>query len=123
VEVRNTRPDPPIFSRDSETLLEDLCLALRNVAVWDSDLPDGQRVAKFVAEASAVHAELVKREVNYEDRVHELSTETGWQMGTLLEDCLGFPTTSPYVREADGVRRRFRCPLCRKAEVPVGTEM
>jgi hypothetical protein len=123
MEVRNTPPEPPTASRTSDTLIEDLCLALRKVAVWDYHVPNDRRVVEFIEDVRAIQDELRKREVNYEARIRQLSGETGWQMETLLEDCLGFPATAPYVREKDGVRRRFRCPLCGKAEFPVETQM
>lgn len=39
-------------------------------------------------------------------------------MAPLLEETLRFPAVVPAVREADGVRRQYRCPRCRSAEVP-----
>jgi len=39
-------------------------------------------------------------------------------MDRMLEDCLHFPESLPYVRELDGIRRTFRCLRCRAAERP-----
>jgi len=42
-------------------------------------------------------------------------------MDELLADCLAYPTRMPYEKGFDGVRERFRCQLCRKAEHPQET--
>src|SRR6266508_3685719 len=114
--MANTPPEPPIRDRDDTKLLEDLCIALRNVGVWDSELPDGDTVGKFVEETKMIHAELKQRGVDLDTRVSQLSTKAGWLMGDLLNDCLDFPKTLPYVKEADGIRRYFRCWLCAERE-------
>src|SRR5205085_1010601 len=53
------------------------------------------------------------------ERLAELSEQTRWLMPQLLEDCLRFPEVLPLVRDRDGIRRRLRCWLCRKAEWPI----
>ena len=98
MEVRNTPPSSRIVSRDSGSLLEDLYIALRNVAVWDSDLPSG-------------------RDVNYEARITELSGETGWRIATLLEDCLRFPATTPFVR-GGGRAETIPLSIVRESRIP-----
>jgi hypothetical protein len=118
VEVRNTSPSSPIVSRTSETLIEDLCLALRNVGVMNRNLPNGFRIVESIDEVKAIYAELLKRDVNSDGRIRHLSGETGWQMEVLLADCLAFPGVCPYVREADGIRKQFRCRQCKMAEFP-----
>jgi hypothetical protein len=114
--MANTPPEPPIKDRDSKKLLEDLCIALRNVGVWDSELPGGDAVRNYIEESKMIHAELKRRGVDLDTRVSQLSDESGWLMGELLKDCLDFPTTLPYVKEADGIRRYFRCWLCKERE-------
>ena len=50
--------------------------------------------------------------------MRRLSAETGWDMVSLLDDCRGNPAIRPYLREADGIRRAFRCSACKRAERP-----
>jgi hypothetical protein len=114
--MANTPPEPPIRDRDNKKLLEDLCIGLRNVGVWDSELPGGDTVRNYIEETKMIHAELKRRGVDVDTRVSQLSDESGWLMGELLEDCLDFPKTLPYVKEADGIRRYFRCWLCVERE-------
>jgi hypothetical protein len=114
--MANTPPEPPIRDRDNKKLLEDLCIGLRNVGLWDSELPDGDTVRNYIEETKMIHAELKRRGVDVDTRVSQLSDESGWLMGELLEDCLDFPKTLPYVKEADGIRRYFRCWLCVERE-------
>jgi hypothetical protein len=115
----NTPPPPPPDQRDTDTLVEDLCVALRNVGVHDSELPDGARVLKAIEQVRTFHQELVRRGVGLSDRLEELSQQTRWRMGELLDECLRFPAVMPYVKEMDGVRRYLRCGLCGRAERPV----
>jgi len=112
-----------MVSRDSDELIEDLCLALRNVAIGNYGLPGDQRIVKYIDEVKALYAEILKRDVNSEVRIRQLSGETGWQMEVLLADCLAFPAVCPYLRDEDGIRKYFRCPLCRKAEFPVDSKL
>lgn len=114
--MANTPPDPPIKDRDSKKLLEDLCIALRNVGVWDAEVPDGGTVRRYIEETKMIHAELKGRGVDFDARIAQLSHESGWLMGELLKDCLDFPKALPYVKEADGIRRYFRCWLCGERE-------
>ncbi len=116
--MRNTLPEPPIEERDTTKLLEDLCLALRDVGVGDYGLPDNEGGVANVARVQQIHAELQKRAVDYGPRVAQLSDETEWQMELLLQDCLAYPEVIPYVRESDGVRRALRCYICREREFP-----
>jgi hypothetical protein len=91
--MANTPPEPPIRDRDNKKLLEDLCIGLRNVGVWDSELPGGDTVRNYIEETKMIHAELKRRGVDVDTRVSQLSDESGWLMGELLEDCLDFPKT------------------------------
>jgi hypothetical protein len=121
VEVRNTPPKPPVVSRDSTALLEDLCLALRDVSVFNGHLPNGAVIVEKINNVKAIFAELSKRGVAVEPTVHELSAKTNHQLDDLLADCLGYPVRIPYDKGLDGVRERFRCQLCRSAEHPEET--
>lgn len=116
--MRNTLPEKPIEQRDTPKLIEDLCVALRDVGVRDFDLPNNERGLASIECVQQIHAELEKRAVDYRLRVAQLSDETKWQMERLLRECLAYPEVVPYVREADGVRRAFRCRVCRKREFP-----
>jgi len=118
--MANTPPKPPIGERSDETLVEELCLALRNVGVFDSGLylPNNSKVRMLVEEVCDIHAELVRRKINISPRISLLSKETSWKMDDLLADCLVYPKRQPYVKELDGIRRTLRCHLCRKAERP-----
>jgi hypothetical protein len=116
--MHDTPPPPPPQERDTVTLLEDLCVALRDVGVYDYELPAGARVLKAVEDVRAIHHELEHRGADPTERLAELSEQTRWQMAALLQDCLGYPQVTPYVREQDGVRRHLRCYLCRQAERP-----
>lgn len=116
--MANTPPRPPVHQRSDEELLEDLCRELREVAVNESDLPQGDRVITHVREVCAVHAELASRRIDPRSTLERLSEETRWQIPLLLTDCLAYPRQLPYVREPDGIRRHLRCHLCTKAERP-----
>jgi len=123
VEVRNTPPKLPISSRKSSDLIEDFCIALRNVSVFGHDLPNGARVVEKIEEVTAVFAELSKRGVDLTEHIQQLSYQTTWQMDALLRDCLAYPNAIPYVRDADGIRAYFRCNLCGKAEFPSDSQL
>ena len=116
--MRNSPPPPPPHERDTPTLVEDLCVALRDVGVHDYELPRGERVLKAIINVKAIHGELRRRQVDLAARLQELSQQTRWQTEVLLADCLHFPEVMPHVREADGVRRTLRCGLCARAERP-----
>lgn len=116
--MRNSLPEPPIDERETTKLLEDLCLALRDVGVADYSLPDNEGSVAHITRVQQIHAELKKRAVDCGPRVAQLSDETEWQMELLLQDCLAYPEVIPYVRESDGVRRAFRCYICREREFP-----
>ena len=99
-------------------LLDDLCVALREVGVRDYELPGGERVVKALEDVREIDAELRRREVDASTRLRELSTQTHWRMDELLAECREYPATIPYVKEEDGIRRRLRCTICGKAERP-----
>lgn len=116
--MRNTSPEPPIAERATPKLLEDLCLALRDVGVRDHSLPDNDHALAAVRNVQTIHEELEKRGVDLTARLSLLSEETQWQMEPLLRECLSFPDAVPYVRESDGIRRAFRCYVCERREFP-----
>lgn len=118
VEFRNTPRRPSIGDRESRELLNDLCIALRDVAVRERSLPKGEDAQASVREAVAIALELEKRHVDVRERLQQVSQETGWLMTHLLEDCKRFPDVVPRVRELDGIRRYFRCHYCKAAERP-----
>jgi hypothetical protein len=116
VEVRNTPLKEPVPSRDSAVLIEDLGLALRGVAVFNGHLPDGAVIVEKIDNVKAIVAELSKRSIDVIPTLGELSIRTNLKKADLLADCLAYPTRMPYEKGLDGVRERFRCPLCRKEE-------
>ena len=96
-------------SRDSHELIEDLCFALRNVAVGNYGLPQDQRIVRHIGEVKALYAEILKRDVNTDVRIRQLSGETGWQMEVLLADCLA--------ADSEGWRSAFRTDVDHDSEV------
>ena len=70
--MRNTTPRSPIEKRSDLELLEDLCIALRNVGVRESNLPDGSRVKQDISEVCAIHQELTRRGVDSSSRLSKL---------------------------------------------------
>jgi hypothetical protein len=114
VEFRDTPPRPPMANRTVNDLLEDLCLAFREVGIREWVPASGNAAAEVLA----IAAELDARGVNVADRLNRLSEETGWMMPRLLEECRRSPAGPLYVTELDGVRRRLRCRYCQAAEHP-----
>src|SRR5690242_6375754 len=116
--MHDTPPPPPVVDRTVETLLEDLCVALRYVGVQNGAGPRGRQA---IEEACEIKRELDKRGVDPTQRLTTLTQETRWRMDELLKDCLDFPRRTPEVKELDGVRRGLRCPLCGIREYPLAT--
>jgi len=116
--MRDTAPRQAIERRATDELLDDLCLALRDVGVRDYCLPDDESVTSFIKEVQLISSELKQRNTDFKNWIERLSDETGWQMEQLLQECLLYPEVIPYVRERDGVRRVFRCSICGKRERP-----
>jgi len=115
--MRNTPSIPPLEERDDTTLIEDLCLALRDVGgYWCPE--DASQSAPKIEEVKRIYALLLERRVGVTNRIDRLSEETSWRMADLLSDCLGYPNVLPYVKDKDGIRRALRCALCGKGEVP-----
>lgn len=119
--MRNTPRKPPPSTRDSSVLLDDLCLALRDVTVFNGHLPNGAVVVEKIDDVKAIFAELSKRGVEVAPTLEELSSKTNRKMEDLLEDCLAYPERAPYEKGLDSIQERLRCSLCRKAERPEET--
>ena len=109
--MRPTSERGPVASRQSQELLEDLCVALRDVGV-------GGRDTDAIDDVRAILAELDVRDVDPAPRLLTLSRETGWLMIDLLEQVVRGGHQRPQVRAADGVRVALRCPHCGAAEYP-----
>ena len=97
MEIRNTLPPPSIRDQDDSSVIEELCLALREVGVLNAQLPDGQKVRKGIAYVKGLSAELEHRDVDPSSRIARLSLETNWDMESLLRDTLAFPQAVPYL--------------------------
>ena len=108
----------PMKQRQTDELIEDLCLALRDVGVRTWSLPNDDFAVSAVRNVQQIYALLKQRNADVRPRIEHLSEETSWQMETLLQECLAFPDVVPYVRDADGVRRALRCGICQKREHP-----
>ena len=108
--MRPSPPELPIPSRPTETLLEDLDVALRKVALkyHPSDVDSVRRI----------HAELQQRTVKLGRILRKLSKATGWMMDDLLEQCLSGTEEYPRVRLLNGLRRDQLCYGCKKRERP-----
>ena len=97
MEVRNTPPRPPLPEWDDSSVLEEMCLALRDVGVANPELPDGEYVRIAVTRAKALGAELIARGIDPKPRLERLSSETGWDTVALYRDTLAFPDAVPYL--------------------------
>jgi len=116
--MQSTPPPLPMKQRPTDELVEDLCLALRDVGVRTYSLPDDERAVSAVRSVQQIYALLKQRNADIRARIKQLSEETSWQMDTLLQECLAFPEVVPYVKDADGIRRALRCYNCQKREFP-----
>jgi hypothetical protein len=116
--MRNTPPLLPVAQRPTDELIEDLCLALRDVGVRTWSLPSDERAISAVKSVKEIYALLEQRNADFRARIERLSEETSWQMETLLRECRAFPEVIPFVKDADGVRRALRCSICQRRELP-----
>ena len=114
--MRSTPPPPPISERSDTRVVEDLCLAVRNVGVWEHALPTDARALAHVQEVQVLPVELQQRNVDATARLERLSEETGWLMPQLLDECLRFPTILPRVRLLDGRLRSEVLAMRRREE-------
>jgi hypothetical protein len=120
--MRNSEPRPSLSDLPSGDVVEELCLALRDVGTHDSwgDLSDWSKAA--IERAQAADLELRSRGVDASERVVGLSVETGWRLDDLLEQCRKYPSLRPRLREGDGIRRALRCHGCSARERPESDE-
>ena len=116
--MQSTPPPLPFEQRPTDELIEDLCLALRDVGVRTYSLPNDERAISAVRCVQKIYELLELRKIDALARIERLSKETSWQMETLLQECLAFPKVVPYVKDTDGVRRALRCSICQKRECP-----
>lgn len=116
--MQSTPPLLPISQRPTKELIEDLCLALRDVGVRTYGLPNGEVAISAIRTVQDIYALLKVRDADVQARIERLSKETSWQMDVLLEESLAFPDVVPYVKESDGIRLALRCNVCRVRELP-----
>lgn len=116
--MKNTPPLLPVAQRSNHEIIEELCLALRDVGVRTYSLPNDERAISAVRKVQEIYILLKQRNVDFQTRIERLSEETSWQMEPLLKECLDFPNVVPFVRDADGIRRALRCSICQKNEHP-----
>jgi hypothetical protein len=120
--MRPTESPPPRSERPSDELIEELCLALRDVGVATQFLPfrgPEPDIEKQVDRVQAVSRELQRREVDPGPRLDLLTAETGWSMGELLDECRKYPAARPWMRSTkDGLRIAMRCVGCAEHEFP-----
>jgi hypothetical protein len=97
LEIRNSTPSPPLVEWEDAPLLEELCLALRDVGVSNLQLPDGEGVRRAISRVKELSAELKERDIDVSSRIARLSSETNWDMDSLLRQTLSFPRAVPYL--------------------------
>jgi hypothetical protein len=120
--MRPSDPRPPLAEWEPSELIEELCLALRDVGVRDAWGELSDRSKNAIERVRLADSELRSREIDVDPRLVRLSDETGWRMKDLLEECRAYPSVRPRLREKDGVRRALRCHGCSAAESPEGDE-
>lgn len=106
----------------SDQILEQLCLALREVGVVTNFLqvqPPDPGIVRQIQRVRELDAALESRGIDPHDRLTKLTVETHWMMPELLRECLDPTVARPWVRDArDGLRIAMRCLACAKAEFP-----
>ncbi len=95
--MRGSSAVPPIEEWDDDEVREQLCLALREVGVRHAMLPDGTEARAAIERVVELHAEANRRGLDVSARISRLSTETGWDMESLLRDTLAYPEAIPYL--------------------------
>jgi len=120
VEFRNTPPKPPISDRADEEVVEALCIALREVGVFNGILPDGEDVREKIKTAQDIYKEIEKRRINVRRRIKKLSKETKWPMERLLNETIHFPETIPYLSKNPKLRCRGCCDNSYARNAPLG---
>jgi len=119
MEIRNTATEKDLEWLDTPELVSQLKIALRNVAVHECYLPTPSKsMVLWIEMVQKIYRLLATRGIDLVADLMTLSTETGWLIRPLLEECLQWPTITPHVRESDGIRRHQRCWNCKKREYP-----
>ena len=120
--MRTRDPIPNLAEQNLETLIDELCLALRDVGVSTQYLPEvrpPQDISHAVGIVQCLAEELRRRDTDLTPRLKTLSEETKWKMSDLYAECLSYPATRPWVKAAsDGLRIALRCKACDKNEFP-----
>lgn len=109
-EFRNTPQKPPIRERPDLELVEDLCLALRELGGLDGCLPDWEPALGAIAEVKMLAREARRRGLSLSARISRLSRETGWPIGKLLDDAVRYPDAIPYLPRTPPPQ----CGVCRE---------
>jgi hypothetical protein len=123
VEIRNTATTPELSWLDTSELVNQIGIALRDVAVHEVYLPaPSDRIVHSIELVQRIYELLSRRGEALSINLERLSAETGWLMNPLLEECLRWPGVTPHVREQDGIRRLQRCWLCKIREHPERTD-
>src|SRR4051812_23064493 len=121
--MRPTDPLPPRSERPTDDLLEELCIALRDVGMSTRFLPYREPdpdIDDEVERVRAIDDELRRRGAEPTGRLKTLSDETGWSMLELMQEVRRYPAVRPWVREKkDGLRIATRCQACGLREFPV----
>jgi hypothetical protein len=120
--MRPTDPRPPLAEWEPTELLDELCVALRDVGVHDSWGPLSDRSKKAIERVRSADSELRSKGIDTEQRLASLSEETGWRMKDLFDECRAYPGVRPRLREKDGVRRVLRCHGCSENARPESDE-
>jgi hypothetical protein len=97
--VRPSDPRPPLAKWATGEVLEELCLALREVGVHDGWGALSDWSQRAIERVRAADRELRSRNSDIEQRLANLSEETGWRMTDLLTECRAYPDTRPRLRE------------------------
>lgn len=88
---------PGTANRSNEELLEDLSVSLREVGVYNAQLPDGSDVRHAIDNVKVIHAEAICRSLDVSQRVEQLEVETRWPLRSMLEAALHYPDAIPYI--------------------------
>jgi hypothetical protein len=124
--MRSTPPPPPLSQRASSDVLEELCLALRDLGIATRFLPWGPPpdIDNEVNRVRVLSTELRSRRVDPETRLSTLTGETGWLMNALLAESMEFPKVRPWVRDQrSGLRIALRCAVCTRREFPEDSQL
>ena len=120
--MRPTDPPPPRSEWPTDELLEELCIALRDVGLSTKFLPYTEPdpdIDEEVERVRTIDVELRARRVDPMPRLEVLSEETGWSMPELFDEVREYPVVRPWVRNKNnGLRIATSCEACRAREFP-----